>query len=219
MSETTTTAPTVAEAEAVAAELRAAVENGDDTVTPAALAEAEQAGVFARLRIKAAKKRAANQAEADRHARAEAVAADVRDLVENDDPDDIAAKVTAAVDAIAALYAATEARRRVLEMAGRVHPIANELEVAGFHPVTELRKRYAIAADHDSVAIYNPEPLGTVGVAPALAVAAVVGMAVRDSGEQAKISDQMSYLSSRVETFVAQVPALRAIFNEDGTAK
>ncbi|AVH59721.1 MULTISPECIES: hypothetical protein [Streptomyces] len=226
MSETTT-APTVAQAtaealaaEQEAAELRAAVENGDDSVTPAALAEAEQKGIFARLRIKAAKKRAAEQAEADRHKRAKATAADIRALIEQDDTDDIAAKVTAAVDALTALYSTTEARRlRVLEMAGRVQPIAAELERAGFHPITELRERYAVAAGHDSVTIYTPHPVGTVGVTGALAVAAVVGMAVRDAREQAKITDQMGYLSSRVETFIAQVPALRAVFNENGTAK
>ncbi|MFE7237916.1 hypothetical protein [Streptomyces sp. NPDC057580] len=208
------------EAEELAAAVAEKVRAGDDTVTPKDLTAARELAEFADLRITAARRKLATAEEADRHARAEAVAADVRALVENDDPDDIAAKTAAAVDALAALHAATEARRlRVLEMAGRVHPIANELEVAGFHPVTELRKRYAIGADHDSVAIYNPEPLGTVAVAPALAIAAAVGIAVRDNGEQAKISDQMSYLSSRVEAFVRQVPALRAIFNEDGSAK
>ncbi|MGC5007451.1 hypothetical protein [Streptomyces sp. DT203] len=208
------------EAEELAAALADKVRAGDDTVKPKDITAARELAEFADLRITAARRKLAAAEEADRHARAEAVAADVRALVEDDDPDDIAAKVTAAVDAIKAVYAVTEARRlRVLEMAGRVRSLANELEVAGFHPVTELRKRYAIGADHDSVAIHNPEPLGTVGVTPALAVAAAVGMAVRDSGEQAKISDQMSYLSSRVEAFVAQVPALRAVFNEDGSAK
>ncbi|MGI5512749.1 hypothetical protein [Streptomyces sp. CA-106131] len=208
------------EAEELAAALADKVRAGDDTVKPKDLTAARELAEFADLRITAARRKLAAAEEADRHARAEAVAADVRDLVENDDPDDIAAKVAAAVEANRALYEATEARRvRVLGMAGRVQSLAGELEAAGFHPVTDMRTRYAITADHDSVSIYNPEPLGTVGVTGALAVAAVVGMAVRDSGEQARISEQMSYLSSRVETFVRQVPALRAVFNEDGSAK
>jgi hypothetical protein len=208
------------EAEELAAALADKVRAGDDSVKPKDITAARELAEFADLRITAARRKLAAAEEAERHARAEAVAADVRDLLNNEDPDDIAAKVTAAVEAVAALHSATEARRlRVLEMSGRVRFIANELEVAGFHPVTELQKRYGISADHDSVAICEPEPIGTVGVTPALAIAAVVGMAVRDNGEQAKISEQMSYLSSRVETFVAQVPALRAIFNKDGSTK
>ncbi|MEU2115215.1 hypothetical protein ABZ567_06080 [Streptomyces sp. NPDC016459] len=81
-----------------------------------------------------------------------------------------------------------------------------------------MPRRYGIAASHDSVSVYKPERLaGCVGVSPALAVAAAIGLAVRDNGDQAKISDQMTYLSSRVDTLLTQVPAVRAAI--EGTAK
>lgn len=201
------------EAEELAAALADKVRAGDDTVTPKDLTAARELAEFADLRITAARRKLAAAEESDRHARAEQVAAEARALVDQEDAAEIAAKMRAAADALADLYAATAARReRVLHMSSRVRSVAAELEAAGVDSPREMRKRYGLAADHDSVSVYQPSQMGCVGVTPALAVAAAVGLAVPNNGAQAEVSEQMGYLSSRVETMLRQVPAVGAAF-------
>ncbi|MGW7706328.1 hypothetical protein [Streptomyces sp. NPDC054771] len=214
--------PTVAQAEAEAvateqkaAELRAAVENGDDTVTPAQLAEAEQKGVFARLRIKAAQKREAAQSEADRHARAEQVAADARTLAEQDDPEDLAVKMRAAVDALAALYTAADSRHaRIRDMVARVDVIRTEAERAG---ISDVRARYGVGrgviSDELSVAVGRTNPMTLRTVTPADAIAAAVGLGLPQDDRYAAppVVEACKYLQHRPRQVFERVPAVRAV--------
>lgn len=197
-------------AEAAAAELRAAVEDGDDTVTPAALAEAEQVGMFARLRITAARRRADADAEADRHARADAVAAEVRRMVEVEDPEGVAEAIRAASDALAALYDATAARRaRVLSMAGRVQTIQAEALVVGIEQA-EFGRTYGVAADADSVTSYRPSRVAATATRPEHALAAAVGLIAPSPAHEALVTEAMGMLEARVETVGREVPAMAA---------
>ncbi|MFD5218048.1 hypothetical protein ACFWMH_10345 [Streptomyces tendae] len=213
------TAAAEAEAEAAeqrAAELRAAVENGDTTVTPAALAEAEQVGVFARLRIKAAEKRAAAQAEADRHKRAEAVADEAAALAEQDDTEDLAVKMRTAVDALAALYAtAADRHDRIKEMAGRVDVIRREAEQAG---IPDTRARYGIGrggyAGELALAVGKTTPTQVRAVSPADAVATAVALALPagDPYAAGPVSEACTHAPARAKKVCERVPAIGAQF-------
>ncbi|MFF4347845.1 hypothetical protein [Streptomyces sp. NPDC001530] len=201
------------EAEELAAALADKVRAGDDTVTPKDLTAARELADFADLRITAARRKMAAAEDADRHARAEQVAAEVGALVEQEDSAELAAKMRAAVDALADLYAATAARReRILGMTERVKRIGAELELAGVAPAHEVGKRYGVAADHDTVWRYQPQPVACVGITPALAVAAAIGLAVPNAVDQAAVSEKVEYLSSKAEDVLRQVPAVRAEF-------
>ncbi|WP_409473119.1 hypothetical protein [Streptomyces sp. HC307] len=202
------------EAEELAAALADKVRAGDDSVTPKDLTAARELAEFADLRITAARRKLAAAEDADRHARAEAVATEVRALVEQEDSAEFAAKMRAAVDALAALYHTTAARRqRIQGMAERVNRIGAELEIAGVAPAHEVGKRYGVAADLDSVSCYRPRAIPCVGITPALAIAAAVGLAVGpDNGDQAAVSNQVEYLSVKVDDVLRQVPAVRAEF-------
>ncbi|MFC9050064.1 hypothetical protein [Streptomyces anthocyanicus] len=212
MAKTAITEPTAAEAEAAAlaaeqhaADLRAAVENGDAAVTPAALAEAEQKGVFARLRIKAAQKRDAAQAETDRHARAEAVATDARALTEHDDAADLAVKMRAAVDALAALHATAAARHdRIRDMVNRIRVIHGEAHTAG---VLDPRARYEVGPTPTvgewGLIVGTTDALTVRSVSPADAVAAAVALAV-PSGD--------GTMAGRAKQVCRNVPAVGAAF-------
>lgn len=204
-----------AEAEAVAAEqtaaeLRAAVEDGDTAVTPAALAEAEQKGVFARLRIKAAQKEAAKVAEADRIARAEAVAADARALVEQDDAEDLAVKMRAAVDALAALYAtAADRHARIRDMVNRVGVIRSEAERAG---VADPRGAYGVGRSPDfgevGLTVGKADPIVVRSVSPAEVVAAAVALATPKGEATPPVpASQANRVRARVPAVAAAFPA------------
>ncbi|MEV8065281.1 hypothetical protein AB0P32_03890 [Streptomyces sp. NPDC085995] len=222
MAETATAELTAVEAEAAAlaaeqeaADLRAAVENGDPDITPAALAEAEQRGVFARLRIKAAQKRDAERAEADRHARAEAVATEARTLAEQDDPDDLAAKMRVAVDALAAVHAAAAARHdRIRAMANRADVIRSEALQAG---IADPRRHYGVGrgamAGEVSVMVGKTDPITVRSVSPGDAVAAVVGLAVAGDAVALKAATvACQYAAPRAEKVCRDVPAVRDAF-------
>jgi hypothetical protein len=202
------------EAEQLAQALAEKVRAGDDTVTPKDLTAARELAEFADLRIAAAHRKLDAAAEQDRHQRAEQIAAEARALAEQEDADEFAVKMRAAVDALVDLYAAAGARReRILGMAERVKRIGAELEAAGIAPAHEVSKRYGVAADYDSVSCYRPRTIPCVGITPALAVAAAVGLAVGpDNGVQAAVADQVTYLSGKVDNVFAQVPAVRAEF-------
>ncbi|MEU0832307.1 hypothetical protein [Streptomyces sp. NPDC005969] len=201
------------EAEELAAALTEKVRAGDESVQPADLSAARELADFAELRVAAARRKLSAAEDADRHARAEAVAAEARALVEQEDTDDIAAKMRAAVDALADLCATTAARReRIGHIAAKVRQVAADLDRAGLDSAHELPKRYGIAVSYDdSVSVYKPKMLGACPVSPALALAAAVGLAVPDNGKQAEIAEQMTYLSARVEAMLNQVPAVRAV--------
>ncbi|MEU3730298.1 hypothetical protein AB0E81_12925 [Streptomyces sp. NPDC033538] len=212
------TAAAVAEAEQAeqhAAELRAAVENGDATVTPAQLSEAQQAGVFARLRIKAAEKKAAALADADRHARADVVAADARALAEQDDEADLAVKMRAAVDALAAVHTAATARHdRIRDMARRVAVIRTEAEQAG---VPDPRTRYGVGptpmAGETGLIVGKTDPIAVRSVSPADAVAAVVGLAISGDAVALKTATvACQHAAAQADKVCRAVPAVRAAF-------
>lgn len=199
------------QAEQRAAELRAAVENGDTTVTPAALAEAEQAGVFARLRIKAAEKKAAAQAEADRHKRAEAVA-----LAEQDDAEDLAVKMRTAVDALAALYATAAVRHsRIREMVGRVDVIRREAEQAG---IPDTRARYGIGrggyAGELALAVgkATPTQVRAISLADAVATAVALALPADDPYATGPVSEACAHAPARAKKVCERVPAIGARF-------
>ncbi|WP_269959062.1 hypothetical protein [Streptomyces mutabilis] len=212
------TAAAVAEAEQAeqhAADLRAAVENGDATITPAVLAEADQAGMFARLRIKAAEKKAAAQADTDRHRRADAIAADARALAEQDDEADLAVKMRAAVDALAAVHAAAANRHdRIKEMARRVAVIKVEAEQAG---VPDPRSRYGVGptavAGETGLIVGKTDPIAVRSVSPADAVAAVVGLAVSGDAVALKAATEAcQYAAARADRVRRDVPAVGDAF-------
>ncbi|MGW9031008.1 hypothetical protein ACWGQ5_44530 [Streptomyces sp. NPDC055722] len=201
------------EAEQLAAALAEKIRNGDDTGKPADLATARDLAEFADLRITAAERKLNQATEADRHQRAEEVAAEVRALVEQEDSAELAAKMRAAVDALADLYAATAARRqRIIGMAERVRRIGDELELAEVAPAHEVGKRHGVAADHDTVWSCRPQSVACVGITPTLAVAAAIGLAVPDTGDQSAVSEQFTYLSSKADEVLRKVPAVRAEF-------
>ncbi|GAB1329862.1 hypothetical protein [Streptomyces sennicomposti] len=222
MAETTTAELTVAEAEAAAlaaeqeaAGLRTAVENGDPDVTPAQLAEAEQKSLFARLRIKAAHKREAAQAEADRHARAEAVASEARTLAEQDDPDDLAVKMRAAVDALTAVHTAAAARHdRIRDMANRVDVIRDEALRAG---IADPRRHYGVGrgvmAGEVSVMVGKTDPIAVRSVSPEDAIAAVVGLAVTGDAVALKAATEAcQHAAHQADKVRRDVPALHDAF-------
>ncbi|MEV0912694.1 hypothetical protein AB0I93_00080 [Streptomyces sp. NPDC049967] len=227
---TTVTMPTVREAEAAAqaaeqaaANLRAAVENGDATVTPAALAEAEQTSVFARLRIKAAAKHAAEQAEADRHARALAVKAEVRQLAETDDSAVIAAAMRAAADALAHLRAVAEQRQdRFTEGRERAEAVLTEAESAGL-TVEEARVRYGFLVRGDSapggraVVSLSPDHVAVHEIRPAHAIAAVVALAIPDAMDQQDIASVSHAFGAHAAKVCDVSPAIRAAFASEPT--
>ncbi|MFD7064401.1 hypothetical protein [Streptomyces sp. NPDC059906] len=202
-----TAAAEAEQAEQHAAELRAAVENGDATITPAALAEAEQKGKFARLRIKAAEKKAAAQAEADRHKRADQVAAAARTLAEQDDSADLAAKMRTAVDALAAVHAAATNRHdRISDMVNRTTVIRNEAEQAG---VPDPRARYGVGltpmVGETGLIVGKTDPIAVRSVSPEDAVAAVVALAV-PSGN--------ATMATRAAKVCRNVPAVGDVFTQ-----
>ncbi|MFG2671160.1 hypothetical protein [Streptomyces sp. NPDC048445] len=222
---TTATMPTVSEAEAAAraaeqaaADMRAAVENGDTEVTPAVLAEAEQRSVFARLRIKAAAKHAAEQAEADRHARALGIKAEIRQLAETDDPAVIAAAMRAAADALAHLWAVTEQRQaRITEGRERAQAVLAEAERAGI-TAAEARARYGFLVRDDSapggraVVSLSPDHVAVHEIRPAHAIAAVVGLATPDGMDQKEIASVSHAFGGHAAKVCDVSPAIRAAF-------
>ncbi|MFE0727058.1 hypothetical protein ACFW2X_02185 [Streptomyces antibioticus] len=217
MAETTTAELTVAQAEAAAlaaeqaaADLRAAVENGDPVITPTALAEAEQKSVFARLRITAARRNEAAQADADRHARAQAVAADARALAEQDDPAELAAAARALADAAGTLARLADARQdRFRAMGDKLGRVAEELALAGIDPL-QIRNLYGVRGDRDTVTVYGDPVLRVHSVRPGhiLAASLAAGLTPEQLGA---LRDAMPSATVSGEQVANAVPALAPV--------
>ncbi|MGW0626063.1 hypothetical protein [Streptomyces sp. NPDC002758] len=171
------------EAEALAAALAEQIRNGDETVKPADLAAARDLAEFADLRITAAERKLNQAAEADRHARADLVAADVRTLADTDDPGEMVAAVRDVADAVKRLAALTTARGdRVQKLCVAVEAIDSELSEA--NPVARMqimRTEYGVTAGANAhnatmVVAYRPERRAVTAVSVADMVAAAVAL-------------------------------------------
>jgi hypothetical protein len=116
MSAQTTPATSVAaaeqeatEAEALAAALEERVREGDDSVTPEQVASQRELGRFARLRVEAARRKAARAAEAARLDKCTALAAEINAYAENSGQK-FADLLRTAEDAVRAFVAAVDER-------------------------------------------------------------------------------------------------------------
>ena len=104
------------EAEKLAVTLEERVRDGDESVSPDELAEAERLGKFARLRVEAAQRKATARRRASALQRGEAFVAELRDQTQREDADLVEAWVTL-VDAMRAVQAVGDARRTAVREA------------------------------------------------------------------------------------------------------
>jgi hypothetical protein len=204
------------EAEQLAAALAEQIRNGDDTVKPADLAAARDLAEFADLRITAAERKLNQAAEADRHARAEQVAADVRTLADTDDPGQMVTAVRAVADAVAGLAALATARAaRVEELRRAVEAIDAELsEASPSARMHIMRSEYGVTAGHNAhaatmVAAYRPErqAVAAVPVADLVAAAVALGLPEPLPGIMSKVSEAFQADAATGRVFVG-IPAV-----------
>ncbi|WP_406321916.1 hypothetical protein [Streptomyces sp. NBC_01637] len=199
------------EAEELAAALADKVRAGDDTVTPKDLTAARELAEFAELRITAAHRKLGAAEEADRTARAEEVAKDVRRLVEQDDAE-FAAKLRNAVDANFELHAAAVDRRdRIADMGMRAAYVVDE-HVRHGGTVEEAVQRYGVNGSRTDVFSYRPTRLGVHATEPGNVLAAALALALPDHHAEAAVRECLTNLPTRVATVFGEIPAAREAF-------
>lgn len=158
------------EAQGLADALAERARDGDPDVTPAKLAEARQLADFAQLRITAAERKLAAAEAADRHARADQLAAEARDLVDEDDLQALADGVRKVAEATAALYEVAITRNdRIRAVNAIARTLEGEFEQAG--QPGELSRGHGVVRHPEGVIVGRHGQAMLLGAAELLAAA------------------------------------------------
>ncbi|MFJ6934461.1 hypothetical protein [Streptomyces sp. NPDC101132] len=194
------------EARALAEALAERIRGGDATVTPAQLAEARQLAEFADLRVTAAQRKAEEAAEADRQARARHLAAQARQVADQDDPETLASAVRTLAEAVAGLVAVALPRNdRIRSIGNAVRDLDHELTVAG---ASRPLSSYGIVRHPEGIIVNSP-PTRVVYLSAAELVAAAVrlGTGLRDVTE-ADVMEAFNHPDATLARVLKAVPAL-----------
>ncbi|TMR95592.1 hypothetical protein [Nonomuraea basaltis] len=183
------------------ATLEKRVKSGDEAVTPAQLSESRSLAEFARLRVDAAKQRAAAARREALDERGAALREQAARLAGAGD-EEMADLFKDAVAALARLARVAGERRDVIREIGRA---AEALAIEAGTDHNGLWSRYGVRASHDHVMVAGEEPLRVQAVTPVEVVGAVAEIALDHWGRAELLKG--GHQSYRVFT---RVPAVAA---------
>ncbi|MFJ3978358.1 hypothetical protein [Streptomyces sp. NPDC090021] len=200
-----------AEAHATVEALAERVRDGDEHVTPEELAGQRSLAELAGLRVEAAERKLAAAEAADRDARAKAIAAAARQLIETDDTQPVLDAVQAAVAALKHLVTVTTDRTaRILTVATEAVGMNEELKLtdpdAGPWPST----RYGFRAQTFPAHVAVLDEGNAAALRPGRMVAAALALALAD--DQPMVEEARQVLSAPfaavIERLKTEVPGL-----------